>query len=885
MRRGTALVCLLFVVLSVCSGTARGAEGPLVVVLPFTVHSEEALDYLRLEVPQRLLNRLRTEGIRVVDPALAERTLSLLSLPNYGVSAVLEAAGFLDAEFGMYGSISVLGEAVSVDATLVAGDESFPPFQMYAHGTGLAELPAMIEDVTQKTVFQVFGKQRVITLGVRGNERIEKEAILAQVKTEVGSLFSMSSTNEDIRAIYGMGFFEDVRVRRRQLAEGIEVIYEVRENPTVVEVQFVGLNKVKEKDARDAVNIRPYSVLNEYRIKEGEDSLTELYRKDGYLKVEISHTIEPVKDREVVVVIRVNEGEKIYIRGISFTGNNAFSDSRLKKQMDTSEKGILFWLFKTGKLEMPKLENDIENLSSFYQNQGYIRAKIGSPDIDIKDDGIHINIPIDEGPQYRFGEIKLEGEFVETEEVMYESLKCKSGDVYNRELVRQDVMILRELFNNKGYAYPDIEPFQDTDDTGLTVRLTYNLRKNNLIRFERINIHGNIKTRDKVIRRELEVYEQGLFSAEGLRTSTRNLHRLDFFENIDINTGLGSSQDTMILDVEVTEKKTGNLAVGAGFSSNEGIMASFEIQERNFLGYGQRMAFTGLLGGKSSQFSLDFTEPWLFDIPLATTASLYKMEREYDDFTKDSYGGSLQASYPIWKKWDLRAWGTYRYEDAEVTDVRENASLIIKDQEGRHSTSAITLGLRRDTRDTWFLTRDGSDNWVSVEYAGPPLGGSAGFVKYLANTSWYFPMFWDTSFFARGRIGYLQKIEGKELLLYEKFYLGGLNTIRGFQVRKVSPKDPITGDRIGGDKFTFLNLEYRFPLIKEAAVFGLVFFDAGNVYPEGESYDFTDLRRSIGGGIRWYSPMGPLRLEWGYNLSPEPDESSSVWDFTVGYGF
>ena len=861
------------------------ADETVLVILPFDIYSQEDLSPLKQGIPSRFQEQLQEEGIKVLDLGLTERVISYLSLESIGESAAKEAADFLEAGYGMCGSLSFVGNVVSLDATLVSTEDSRPPIRLFAQGKGQEDLPKLVRELAPKIVMYVFGNRRVTEFDVLGNKRIEKEAILAVIDTKEDSLFSLENTNSDIKSIYEMGYFEDVRVRKEQLDEGLKLIYEVKENPTIVEVQYVGLDEVDESDAEDAFNVKAYSILNEQKLKGGMESLTELYRKDGYLKAEISYKIEPVKEGEVLVVVNVKEGEKIYIREISFKGNEAFDAGDLKGVMDTSEKGILYWLFKTGKLEMPKLENDLENLSSFYQNHGYIRVKIGRPDIKIEDDGIYITIPIEEGPQYRFGEVKLEGDFIKSEDETYALLNSKKGDVYSREQVRSDVLSLRELYNNEGYAFPDIDPLQNTSDEELLVNITFNIKKNNIIRFERINVGGNIKTRDKVVRRELAVYEQGLFSASGLRRSSRNLQRLDFFENVDINTSQGSSEDMLILQVDVTEKKTGNLAVGAGFSSNEGLVTSFEIQERNFMGYGQRLALSGQIGGKSNQFSIKLTEPWLFDIPLETTVGLFKLEREYDDFTKDSWGASLSARYPLYRKWDVDAWGTYRFESADVTDVDEDASIVIRDQEGHHTTSAVTVGLRRDTRDKIFLTTEGSDNWISIEYAGGPLGGSSGFIKYILNSGWYFPFVWSTSFYTRGRIGYIQNSEDEELLLYEKFFLGGLNNLRGFQVRKVSPRDPITGDRIGGNKFVFCNFEFRFPIIKDAAIFGVAFFDVGNVYPDDESYDFTNLRRSVGGGIRWYSPLGPLRLEWGYNLSPETDESASVWDFTIGYGF
>jgi outer membrane protein insertion porin family len=291
------------------------------------------------------------------------------------------------------------------------------------------------------------------------------------------------------------------------------------------------------------------------------------------------------------------------------------------------------------------------------------------------------------------------------------------------------------------------------------------------------------------------------------------------------------------------------------------------------------------IGGETNSFDVLFREPWLFDRPVSGEARAFKWYREYDEYTKDSLGGHLTVGFPARLDEFTRGTVTYTYEDSYISDVRPNAAQEIKDMEGRSVTSSVTLGLTRNSTDKLWNPTKGSINSASIEYAGGILGGDNYFTKYLGRSAWHFPLFWDTVFSMQGRWGYIDQREGGDLPVYEKFFLGGMNTVRGFEYADISPRDPATGDKIGGEKMMVYNVEFRFPLIKEQGIVGLVFFDAGNVFTAEESYTFKGIRMSVGGGVRWYSPMGPLRLEWGYNLDPQEDEVQSKWDFTIGTMF
>ena len=550
--------------------------------------------------------------------------------------------------------------------------------------------------------------------------------------------------------------------------------------------------------------------------------------------------------------------------------------------METNEKDFLYWITSSGLYKKELLEKDLEKISAFYYNRGYLKAKVGDPEVKHEGEWLYITIPLEEGDQFRMGAVDIRGDLLLPKEKMMADLAIRKEKFYNREVIRQDILRMSERYSLEGFAFAEIAPQITEDPSGPKVDLIYEIRKGPKVYFERIDIVGNTKTRDKVIRREFKVAEQGLFDAAALRRSNENLNRLDYFEEINISTTPGSQEDRMNLKVEVKEKMTGSFSVGAGYSAVDQFTVMGSIAQRNLFGRGQRLSLDAYLSGNTNRYSLNFTEPWLFDIPLSAGATLYNWIREYDSYKKDSLGGSVDLGYLLWGEY-TRGYVTYTYDDANVTDVENNAPSQIQNSAGRNTTSSVRFTLRRDSRDVLFNTSKGSLNSASVEYAGGPLGGTSQFTRYLVGSGWYFPFFWGTTVFVNGKAGYI--VENGKVPDYEKFYLGGINSIRGFKYNTVGVVDSNTGQKEGGEKMVQFNLEYIFPLFPSVGFKGVLFFDTGNVYRKDDSIDVGNFKKTVGLGVRWYSPMGPLRLEWGWNLDPKPGEDSNNWEFSIGTFF
>jgi outer membrane protein insertion porin family len=608
-----------------------------------------------------------------------------------------------------------------------------------------------------------------------------------------------------------------------------------------------------------------------------------MHKEKNYHNVKVDYKIYDLKDNQADLEYIIDEGEKFRVEKIQFEGNQAFSEKKLKRQMMTSEKSIFSRITGAGNLDEDNLEQDATRLDLFYKNHGYIQARVGEPEVKFEGNDIIITMKIVEGPQFKIGKIDLTGDFLIPKEELLASLKITEEEFFNREILQGDVLNLTDLYANEGYAYADVAPIVNENLDEKTVDITLDIQKGKLVYFEEITISGNTKTRDKVIRRELRVYEQELFSSQRLKRSIRNLHRLDFFEDVSVDTTKGSSEDKMALKIDVVEKSTGAFSFGAGYGNAEGAFGVFSIAERNVFGRGQKLELKATVGSVTQNVNLSFTEPYIYDIPLRGTLLFYNWKYDYDTYDKDSFGAGVKLSYPVLDY--TRASLGYVYDWAKITNISSDAPQSIEDLQGENVKSSITPMLSFDSRDNTFVPTTGSSHSVSYEFAG--LGGDIGFMKYIGKTSWYFPLFWEFVLAPHAEGGYVNKTKEKKLPDYEKFYMGGIGSMRGFERDDLAPQDN-EGNSIGGDKYVQFNLDLTFPLVKEQGVYGGLFFDTGRVYGDNEQIELDpgDLRQSVGFGFRWFSPVGPIRLEYGLILDPKDSDSGpGKFEFSMASAF
>jgi len=582
----------------------------------------------------------------------------------------------------------------------------------------------------------------------------------------------------------------------------------------------------------------------------------------------------------VVVDFTIDEGVKIYIKEINFEGNTAFDNDELADVIETSEKGLFSWLTESGLIQIDLLRQDSARIAAFYHNNGYLESKVGEPIVRQEDEWIYVTFTIQEGDRFKIGTIDFRGDLIAEKGKLLELLDIRGETYLSRKTMREDVLQLSDFYAEKGYAFAEFSPKFEKSASGKRLDIVILIDKGGLVYINRIIITGNTRTRDNVIRRELTIEEGGVFDSAALRQSNKNLQRLSFFDEVNINPEPTLDKSKMDIVIDIKERPTGKFSVGGGYSSVDDFVFMAEITESNFLGRGDKLALKASLGGSSDRYTLSYTNPRLFDSQLSWGADAFDTMREYDDYTNDSKGGALKVGYPVFEKW--RGYAKYSLTDTELSDVEEDASFIIRESQNIELTSAVQFSLRRDTRDRSYGATEGSRHLISVKYAGGPLQGDSQFTKVTASTSWYFPLFLKTVFHFKASAGQIFENETDKLPIYERFFLGGINTIRGFDYAKISPQDPVTGDLIGGDKMWYANFEFIFPLVADQGVSGVLFFDVGQVLGDDDDWNFDDYRSAVGIGLRWLSPMGPLRIEWGYNLDPINDEDESVWDFTIG---
>jgi len=715
---------------------------------------------------------------------------------------------------------------------------------------------------------------------VEGNRRVQSPAILNRVQTKIGDPFSPTALRDDVRAIFALGFFDDVQVRVEEFEGGVRLIFVVVERPILREVGYEGNREVKTDELREKAALRIGVLYNPVEVQRAEEAIRQKYEDEGFFGVTISPRTERTPEGDLRLVFRIDEGRKIYIDRIVIEGNQALTAGRIKDAMQTKERFL--WILPFSNVQRKVFEEDADRILSLYADHGYIQARIESHEIipDIPQGKVTLRTRVIEGPQFRVGTVMVRGNEVLPGEEIRKLIKLKEGEVFNRSLVRAAVRAIADRYSEIGRARAEVNPETETDPEGRRVNVTFAITEGGEVYVERINITGNTKSSEKVLRRELRVAEGELFTFQKLVRSRQRLFNLGYFDEVNASVDPGSTPDKVVIQIDVKERATGLFSIGAGYSSLDNLFATLDITQRNLFGRGQEVFLRIRFGSKSQLGHLGFTEPYLFDIPLRAGFDVYDRRREFSDFTEDRLGGDLRASYPIIDEFTTLS-GIYRLESIKIDNIDETASEDLKKERGTKLNSVVEFALARDTRDNIFEPTSGSRNVIDVAFAG--LGGDTQFYRIVGESAWFYPLpIFDWIFAARGLAGFSRGWGGEEVPIFERFFLGGATSLRGQRTRSVGPKDS-TGAVIGGDKELLFSSELIIPLFARFRI--AFFFDAGNAYGFGKDFDPTDLRLTAGAGVRFYSPLGPLRLDYGFNLDRQPGEKSGQINFSVGSPF
>lgn len=850
--------------------------------LPLNVHSPGDSKSLQIKIDHELQTALSSTGITFIPRSNAEKLANYQGPWPPSASAMKELAEKLGADNVVAGDLTVIGDKMSIDIkyfdTLSPSTPTF--FSQTADSVdGLKNaFDKVINDINNH-----LGREfRIASIAPEGNKRIDSGAILSKIMTKAGDPYSQTGLRNDLKEIYKMGFFNDVQIDVKDSPQGKNIIFRVVEKPVINSIVYEGTSEVKEDDVKAAANIREHFILNPAKISAAEEAIKNLYKTKGFYNSTVTSTITYPNDKGADVHFVIHEGKKIFIKEISVEGNVTFTSKELLGEIETGEKWFMSWLTDGGLLDMNKIQQDAQKIVAFYNNHGFLEAKVGEPQITQKEEWLYVKFIVEEGPRFRVGTVDITGDLIGDKEKMLALLSIRKEKYVSRQIIRDNILALTDYYAESGYAFASIRPITAKSPDGDRMDLTLKVSKGNLVYIDRITIKGNTRTRDNVIRRELRIAEGGVFDSKAIRQSTQSLQRLMYFEEVTITPEPSLDPDRMNVIIQVKEKSTGTFSIGAGYSSADKLILMGQIAENNFLGRGDTLSFSANVSANSHRYNLGYTNPHLNDSPLSWGADLFNTQREYDNYTKDSKGGAIRLGYPIFEKWQI--FGNYSYTDTDLTDVLDTASYIIRKSVNLHITSAVKVSLVRDTRNKRYGATEGSRNSLSVSYAGGPFGGDAEFTKLEGSSGWYYPLPLRTAFHFNLSAGQVFENQTDKLPVYERFYLGGLNSMRGFKYAKISPLDPLTGDRIGGDKMWFTNTEFVFPLLESQGLMGVVFMDIGQVLNDDENWgDFNNSpKKGTGIEVRWLSPMGPLRLVWGYNLDPQNNEDDSVWDFSVG---
>ncbi len=878
-------------------------------ILPVIVYSSDDIGFMGSAVQHMLLTRLDADGeIKTISSAEMN-----LIIERFGWDALDEEKAVvmgkkLRADFMIAGTLTQIGKKYSLDVMILPITGTGSPRRLSITAEELAGIPYKLQDFARRLNFAILDKQMVADVEVKGNRFIEDDAVLYAIQTKPGDVFSPAVLQEDLKSIYQMGYFEDIQISSTDTDAGKHIVFTVQEKPMIRAIQIKGNQKIKLEDIRKVMEVKPRTILDINKIKGDVERISKVYREKGYYNVDVSYSIEEINEYYASVDFAISEGSVVKVTEVTFTGNESMPDKELKRIMETREKHWLLSLFTgRGVFRDEALQKDMDRIVAYYYSKGFLQAQVREPDVQFKDDGIHVHFTVNEGSRFTVGSVDLKGDLIFDAQTLKDTLDSATGETFNGKVLNDDMIALKELYAENGFANADITPLTHIQDEAREVDLVFDIDKGEKIYIEEIKITGNTRTRDNVIRREMRVSEGSIYSSKAIKRSKQEINNLGFFEEVNINTEPGSKSNLVRLRVEVKERPTGAFSIGAGYSSVDNLVGMFQISQSNLFGTGRNVHLMAQLGGHSNYYNISFTEPRYKNTELAFGFDLFNIERAYEDFDRDSSGFKLRTSFPF-RDWDYtRLYLTYRFEsiDIDIVDDEDDVALDILRQEGSNSVSSIAAALIKDSRDDRWQPRKGVYNTFSVELAG--LGGDSKFITVIGSLAKYFPLPWDTAFLMRGTIGQIFPYNSERIPISEKFFLGGLDSMRGFEVRSVGPREPrprgpreiYIGDRkfeiprrgyhddedvVGGKKELFFNFEYLFPLMKEAGVRGMIFYDTGNAYGSGENF-FSDMRHCVGVGINWYSPFGPLRLVWGLNLNPRDDEDSSNFEFSMGRMF
>lgn len=737
---------------------------------------------------------------------------------------------------------------------------------------------------------------------VYGNRRVEPETVRSYLKFSVGDAYDAERANSSIKALFATGLFADVRIDR----SGSDVIVEVVENPVINQVAFEGNSEIDTETLRGEVQLKPRSVFTRARVQADSQRILDVYRRQGRYAAVVEPKIIELEQDRVNLVFEISEGAATKVKGINFVGNKAFTDTELRDVISTTEKGWLDFLKGTSVYDPDRMNLDRELVRQHYLKNGYPDTQVvaANAELDRDGSGFFITFAIDEGERYEFGTTKVESRVSDIDAAAYESkMLTDSGDEYDASKVDKSVDELTESVTKDGYAFARVRPNPQADPINHKMDITYVIEEGPRLYIDRINIVGNTRTKDYVIRREFRLAEGDAYNPALVEGAKKRLKGLGLFKTVEVKRRPGTAQDRVVLDVEIEEQSTGELSFGAGYSTAEGVIGDISITERNLMGNGQflRLSLSGSL--ERMQVDLSFTEPRFLDRNLAAGFDIYHKEVSYQSesgFDSRNTGLGLRLGFPVSENVWMQT--SYNLSRDEIYDVSPGASPAIQESEGTFYTSMIGTTVTYDQRNDPRNPTEGLWFQGGTSFAG--LGGDVQYVRFSAEGRGYFPITDNITFVGRAVGGHILGWGGEDVRLLDLYFRGG-ETVRGFDRAGFGPRDLRTGDALGGATYWATTAELRFPIPlipEDLGISGAVFADAGSLWQAGAASeaaladcppvngeaclaDSGSIRSSVGASILWTSPVGPIRMDFAKVLTAESYDEEQMFRFGAATKF
>jgi outer membrane protein insertion porin family len=717
---------------------------------------------------------------------------------------------------------------------------------------------------TRESFAQVPSGGTIAEIRIEGTQRVEPETVRSYMQVQPGDPFDSDRVDQSLKSLFATGLFADVTLRR----EGDALIVRVVENPIINRIAFEGNHKLSDETLTQEVQLKPRTVYTRTKVQSDVKRILDLYRRSSRFAATVEPKLIPLEQNRVDLVFEIDEGDTTGIRSINFVGNRQFTPGRLREVIQTKESRWYRLFSSDDNYDPDRLTYDRDLLRKFYLSEGYADFRVVSAVAELtpQRDGFFVTFTVEEGERYRFGKIDLTNAIkdVPTEDLR-PLITVQEGDWYNADQVDKTINALTDALGNRGYAFIEIQPRVKRNAEGKTIDVTFDVKEGPRVYVERIDITGNVRTLDKVIRREFRLVEGDAFNTSKLRRSEQRIKNLGFFKKTDVTTNPGSAPDKTVIGVNVEEQSTGEFSVGVGFSTTDGILGDVNIRERNFLGRGQDLRIGTTIAQLTKQVDLSFTEPYFLDRNLAAGFDIFAINQDnqlFAQFNQVTYGGSLRVGYQITEA--LRQTLKYTIRQDTINDVQPTASSFIQLEAGTRLTSAIGQVLLYDKRDNRLDPTSGYFAQLSTDFAGIATGVQ--YYRAVVNAGYYFPLAPEYVLSFTTESGYIHAWGGDIVRIEDRFFIGGDN-LRGFQVGGVGPHDSVTTDSLGGNMYYTGSVSLSFPLglPQEFGLGGRVFSDFGSLFGLDQTgptiFQSHLLRISAGVGVSWKSPLGPIRLD------------------------